>query len=157
MKRILVLTLFLSWLLLPIPSPGNKGTFNQITGIRWCSDLYSCLHEQAHFIDKSNNWISQSQEFKEALQIYLISELQFNTDKRAYQVAKLAIGGGDVREIYADLYSLFGGNVPESLREFYLVPNTRECEFWLPVGKVVISIPRNAPGTHRTGGTGEMH
>ncbi|NUQ86789.1 MAG: hypothetical protein HUU11_18985, partial [Anaerolineales bacterium] len=51
------------WLLLPIPLRGEEGQFNVISGLIWCSDRSSCLHEVAHALDREGGWISHGDDF----------------------------------------------------------------------------------------------
>lgn len=116
------------WFLLPLPAPGNAGKFNIQTGLYWCTSVYSCLHEEAHKMDKAAGWISQTQDFKNALELYVIVEFQLpKTDPRAYKIIRMLINQPIV-ETYANIYALYDGNPPEILKEYYKLIPPPKCK-----------------------------
>ena len=142
MKRVLIL--FLLWLLLPIPSrfDGKKGYINYLSGIYWCTDSFSCKHEEGHLIDLQNHWISETDEFQIALLVYLMVEIQENRislNNPAQQILVNMVQ--EPREVYADIYAIFGGNIPDCLKEFYPLPETKQYSFELPLDKGKLFAP----------------
>jgi hypothetical protein len=93
---------------LPIPVRGQTGAYNTISGLFWCRDEISCLHEQAHYIDFHNGMISDSEDFRNAVTVYIFVG-------RKYHYI-----GMPMREIYATVYAESGGAVPDLLNDFYI-------------------------------------
>lgn len=129
MKRIPVIILVIILVLvtfsvfLPLPHlfhGGDVGSFNTISGWYWCTDTDSCLHEQAHYLDWQNDWISSSDEYNLVL-ASLIPESQRQ----------------NMVELYAEIYVLSGGNPPEMLAPFYQGHEHNFC-IPLPRGKLCL-------------------
>lgn len=129
-----VLLVFLAWLLLPIPLPGQGGVYNPITELMWCSYYYGCLHEIGHKLDDDAGWISHTPEFSEAVYLFIGSELiAHDTNSQSYKLAhKIILQPGVISwsgrwldsqsEIYATIFAFSDGkreNMPYIFREFY--------------------------------------
>lgn len=120
MKRICTFTVFAFlavWLFLPVPMPGEIGDFNPITGLCWCADEETCLHEGAHKMDKALSWISHSREFQDAVHDYLLTKmldrdplvqnLNFRMFQRTFSLKQS-------EELYADMFMWMGGKKENS-------------------------------------------
>lgn len=130
MKRI-ILVILAAGLLLPIPKPGQVGAYNTISRLYYCTDEYSCFHELGHYIDYSNGLISHGTEYREAVALYALTQ----RDAVAYAIAYSA--GTPIEELYAHLYGVARGNMPEALQAFYPAPNGKAREIQLPEGFLV--------------------
>lgn len=123
MRRLLPLLLIV--FLLPIPVRGEQGAFNTWSGLYWCADERSCLHEIGHALDKQADWISQSPEFARALQMYIL--IGAGEDDRVIVLLAYAFDPPDgkeptKKELYAVLFEMANGkseNMPIGLRQFY--------------------------------------
>ena len=140
MKRIflaLATSVLFIWLLLPVPLHNEKGLFNKITGLIWCTSEASCLHETGHGLDRRAGWISHSEEFGGAVQVYVMSE--FQREHPSYLAARIVMMPGALvwngwaedtqAEIYATIFELSDGqeeNMPEIFRKFYDWPREGE-------------------------------
>lgn len=134
-KLVVLLTIgFVAALLLPIPSQHAKGVYNRYSGLIWCSDRSSCLHEIGHKLDQKAGYPSKDGVFGLALRMYLNDEL------KKPQASEIALGifnfpgafsyaEGSNRytswttgEIYASMFAWADGkeeNMPEQFRHFY--------------------------------------
>lgn len=129
--RSLALVAVLAWLLLPVPLPGETGSYNPISRLTWCSNALACIHERGHALDQSLGWPSQGAEFGRALELYVIVEMQSKTPGPmagmildAFFLPERRPGLNQRAEIYADIYLTANGQVgeiPISLRKFYEV------------------------------------
>ena len=106
MKRILILSA-LALLLLPIPTGQQVGAYNTLSGMWFCTDARTCLHERAHWLDYHNDRISDTDEFRRAATVYIFT-------RRAYGLIGLTMG-----EVYAELYAQSNGQPPTPLDAFY--------------------------------------
>lgn len=112
-------------MLLPFPKAGERGAYNLWSGLAWCQDRSACMHEAGHALDRSAGWISQSREFAEALQMYLLTGAR--NDDRVIVLLSIALVPPDgqeptKKELYAWLFEMAGGireNMPAGLRSFY--------------------------------------
>lgn len=112
-------------MLLPLPKTGENGAFNTLSGLYWCADERACLHEIGHALDKRAGWISQSQEFADALQMYILTGS--GNDDDVIILLAYAFNPPDGREptkkeLYAILFEMADGkeeNMPIGLRNFY--------------------------------------
>lgn len=118
--------MILTFLLLPLPKPGEHGAYNTWSRLAWCDNRSDCLHEIAHGLDQRAGWVSQSPEFSEAVQMYVIAGIQAQEELPVYILAMtLTAPDGQEptkRELYANLYRMADGkaeNMPEGLRGFY--------------------------------------
>lgn len=115
MRRILLILLLY---FLPFPNlfgGGDVGSFNTTSGWYWCASPADCLHEQGHYLDWQNDWVSSSTEYQSVLASLLPESLRQNTT-----------------ELYAQIYERSGGNPPEMLAPFY---SGREPNFCVPLPK----------------------
>lgn len=133
MKKIRFALLFLIVLLLPLP--GNlesQGAYNTLSHLRWCKNEYACWHEIAHQLDQEGHWISRSDTFGKALQVYVVRELGTgNPSDIALKIitypgvlnwSEISLFGNVPAELYADLFAWSEGkegNMPELLRPYY--------------------------------------
>ena len=136
MKKILwiIFLLFFIYLYLPIPLSGQNGTYNIISGLIWCSNNYSCLHEAGHKLDDDLNWPSQKKEFLNAVQIYMIVDIinnkydNFTKIILNNQTINYGTFGNPHAELYAEIYAEANGNIkniPPSLQKFYIKENIK--------------------------------
>ena len=121
------------YIFLPIPIGNQRGAYNVITGLYWCSDTYSCNHERAHQMDAQLGWISHSPEWEIATANYVLeSYAKGEITPQAYLIIGMMIKykngfhqliTDEQSEIYADIYALSNANreeMPDSLEPFYL-------------------------------------
>lgn len=117
--------------------------YNVLTGEISCTDFESCLHEAGHKSDAQNGWISESQEWKNAVDIYRLVTWS-NVNDRVDMSIKIEYfpgvgaprsketnplvdsfyqgGWGGYTELYADIVMYSGGDfskIPTSLQKFY--------------------------------------
>lgn len=118
-------------LILPIPPPHADGAFNSISGLIWCSDEASCLHEIGHKLDKEAGWISKTDEFGMAIKVFL--QWQYQIDGKPSEFVDIIIHSSGLfefngyfdnpqAEIYANIFKYADGkqeNIPELFRKFY--------------------------------------
>ena len=124
----------LCYVLLPVPLPfsGDRGEYNPITGLMWCSDQWSCLHELGHKLDHQSGWISQGEDFRNALKFYVVVEIesrhpsalaQFILDYPFSDGAHSRPGYNLQAELYADIFAGYAkGNptrLPPVIAQFY--------------------------------------
>ena len=107
---------------LPIPMIGWTGAYNAWSGLIYCSDKNSCLHEIGHKLDHSNKWVSSSADFDVTVHQFIITEIK--GDNPGYDVILLANYPFDLNaaELYADIFLLYDGDeikMPPELRQFY--------------------------------------
>lgn len=131
--KVLFIIVVLAFLILPIPMPGTNGVYNSFSNLYWCSDHYSCLHEKAHQMDRNQKQISHSDEWSNALYLYVIVQTR-NNEINPFVVAIMSsylnprhkfyyVFNDPSAELYANIYALSNGNrseMPESLAPFYL-------------------------------------
>lgn len=146
LKKLLFLTI-ISVLVLPFPlvdayknDKKIKGYINYVSKIYWCTDRFSCLHEKAHLIDKENGFLSETDEYKIALLVYLITDINHNgiNNKRQEILVNMI---QEPREVYADVYAIYNGNIPDDLQSFYPDLTVKQTRFrfmdktvFVPVG-----------------------
>jgi hypothetical protein len=148
-KTIIISVLFfVAFLILPIPSIGDAGDFNTISGLWWCSDKPSCLHEMGHRLDWEANWYSDKPEFRDIISSYLTAEIKKSPSDTAMNIMTFLVaeanqkGAGGTTldimtyngtyaknpirftsaELYASIFEWSGGkaeNMPEAFRKFY--------------------------------------
>ncbi len=116
--------------LLPIPGPKDGGAYNTLSRTYWCASEKYCIHERAHQLDQALGWISQGEEFGQALQIYILVESVGGPSAEAlwlmnypgiFRPASRLFWNAKA-EIYAEIYVRAGGKVeqiPDGLRKFY--------------------------------------
>lgn len=107
-KIFLFICIFL--LISPLPVPGMDGAYNKVSGFFWCKNQHACIHEIGHKLDDEDGWISHSDEFESAVELYA-----------GYDIER-GILNKNIEEIYARLFEHSGGvseNMPELLRPFY--------------------------------------
>lgn len=123
----------------PIPIGNQRGAYNTITGLYWCSDTYSCNHERGHQMDAQLGWISHSPEWELALRDYVV---KMYSEKTITPYTLLIMGRAieyqdtfhqlitdEQSELYADIYALSNASrekMPDSLEPFYLWDNTND-------------------------------
>lgn len=124
MKKTVILAAVML-MLLPLPKFGESGAFNTLSGLYWCADERACLHEVGHALDKHAGWISQSPEFANALQMYILTGA--GNDDNVIILLAYAFNPPDgkeptKKELYAILFEMADGkeeNMPIGLRGFY--------------------------------------
>lgn len=136
MKRLL---LILALVLAPIPAIKQNGAYNSFSGAFFCRTHSACLHEIGHALDQQAGWISDTEKFRQAVEVYIIS----NQDELTIKIIDklLTTKQNAHRELYASLFDWAGGsseNMPAGLREFYnwqeagrLVSNLDNLHFYL--------------------------
>jgi len=118
----------------------NQSAYNPITReVIYCTNRYNCIHEQGHVIDHGNGWVSLSDEWKNAVDIYrrvlwLNPEQRDEHSDRIYNFPGVGSqktpcspssicfyqgGWGDYTELYADIWAMYDGNPPDCFKEFY--------------------------------------
>ena len=126
MKKLIVVCLVL--FLLPFPVNGQDGAYNLTSRLAWCRTRPACLHEVGHALDQQAGWVSQSDVFYKALQMYLYAEIYTRgiTELPAGILEITYRGNGTSgpikRELYAYLFQYAEGKaerMPESLRGFF--------------------------------------
>lgn len=136
MRRITFLSLLAFFVfVLPVPRLGWLGVMNNVSGWYWCTSPSNCLHEQAHLIDKQAGWISKTDEYSEALFRYLV----YRSEMGEPEYSIMALLGYSMPEIYARVYAIFGGNVPDTLLSFY--PASRPPRLVIELPKGALNIP----------------
>lgn len=105
MKKIILVSVLI-WLFVPLPIflHGRTGLYNTTTGLFWCADEISCRHEQAHYIDWHNGKISETEEFRKSVVIYIVADQDYS------------LIGYSMPEIYAWMYA---NGVPVGMEGFY--------------------------------------
>jgi hypothetical protein len=125
LKRGLSSILFISLIILvsPFRKDGGYNTFSKLV---YCQQKWSCIHEIGHALDDKHGWISQSKEFSEALEVYILagSIIGDELSIRILQATYTAPDGyqNTKMEIYAFLYQYSNGdskNLPEIFRKFF--------------------------------------
>ena len=124
--RYIVAACLLIGFLAPLPVDNQDGAYNVTSRLAWCRTDAACIHEVAHALDQQAGWVSSSDEFYKALQMYLYAEIYSKgiTELPAsiLEITYRGEGGNAKREIYAFIFQYANGNpnnVPESLRVFY--------------------------------------
>lgn len=117
--------------LLPLPMPGQNGAYNTLSGMLWCEEEINCYHEIAHKLDHTAGWVSGGDDFYNALQIYLFSELRLSEpEELAIALLRYAIQPQPKYEFFrqenAEIYALIfehaqgrRENMPPIFWEFY--------------------------------------
>ena len=131
-----VVTPFLLLALLPI-GPKDGGMYNGISGALYCASSRACWHEIGHKMDDNLGYPSRSAEFGDTVRFWLILSMPMGLDdidkqilfqdgllsySRGFTVYGLERFSSPQAELYANLFSLFEGNVeaiPEPFRKFY--------------------------------------
>lgn len=107
---------------LPIPLPGWTGVYNSWSGLIWCNDHNSCLHEIGHKLDQSGGWVSHDIDFEITVHRFMITEIaRGNPGDFAMKSAYYPIELGR-EELYADIFLYSEGNemnIPSEFRQFY--------------------------------------
>lgn len=125
---LIFIVFFLYWNVLPIPSHGARGSYRNFSGLAYCQDRPTCLHEIGHKLDFDHNLISGSPEFAAAIRLYVIVEFSKpNPGPWPVTIMTLLVGYRDnyvplKRELYANLFALADGkkeNMPAALQPFY--------------------------------------
>lgn len=127
-KALFAVVLIVLLFLLPIPVKGQQGAYNLTSRLAFCNTHGACLHEIAHALDQQAGWVSQSTEFKTALQMYLFLELRKPVLQQSpADVLELTYRSNDqMRYIKMELYAYFfehaqgsAKNMPEGFKPFY--------------------------------------
>ena len=136
--RYIVAACLLIGFLAPLPVDNQDGAYNVTSRLAWCRTDAACIHEVAHALDQQAGWVSSSDEFYKALQMYLYTEIYSKgiTELPAsiLEITYRGEGGNAKREIYAFIFQYANGNpdnVPESLRGFY---------DWQKAGKLLLKL-----------------
>ena len=136
--RYIVAACLLIGFLAPLPVDNQDGAYNVTSRLAWCRTDAACIHEVAHALDQQAGWVSSSDEFYKALQMYLYAEIYSKgiTELPAsiLEITYRGEGGNAKREIYAFIFQYANGNpdnVPESLRGFY---------DWQKAGKLLLKL-----------------
>jgi hypothetical protein len=126
MKRLLYIILVL--MAFPFIRPGETGAYNQFSRLARCKNHSACIHEVGHALDQQSDWPSQSVEFSQALELYLLYELREDElQSRPVMILEITLRGKDgdepiKQELYAYLFEWAEGrqeNMPEPFRPFY--------------------------------------
>lgn len=124
--RYIIAACLLIVFLVPFPKDNQDGAYNVASRLAWCRTDAACTHEVAHALDQQAGWVSSSDEFYKALQMYLYAEIyQKGITELSASILEITYrgeGGNAKREIYAFIFEQAQGNsdnVPESLRQFY--------------------------------------
>jgi hypothetical protein len=121
----------------------SAGYYNSITNRIHCTNRESCIHEIGHKIDDENGWISETFEWKYAVDWYRVKVYYYPEERDKFsndimffpgtgwseqKVSNPIIksywtgGWGGLTELYAEILAWSDGkpeNMPESFREFY--------------------------------------
>lgn len=130
--QILLVIVIASFAFFPIPLPGQYGVYNSLTNTYWCSNEYSCLHEQGHQIDRAHKWISRTPAWSHAIYVYVVVNskgdkvdpylIRIMSSFLSYHSRLYYVFNNSDSELYADIYAIAGGSIdsiPLGLREFY--------------------------------------
>jgi len=132
MRNAILLVLAIA-LFAPIPPGlGHGGTYNTLSRVYWCIGDYVCNHEYAHWLDHHQGWISESPEFQSAYGEFI----EAGNNQCLMFRAAVRLDGNDWREIYADLYAIYGGRPPPNFYEFY--PKIDALALCAQVGAITI-------------------
>ncbi len=119
------------------------GYYNSITNTIYCTDRESCIHEIGHKVDDENGWISETFEWKYAVDWYRVKIYYYPEERDEFSnqimffpgtgwsekkttnpfIKSYWTGGwGGLTELYAEILTWADGkpqNMPEMFREFY--------------------------------------
>ena len=116
------------WMLAPIPpSLQHAGAYNYTSHLMYCRTQLACLHEVGHRLDQLAGYPSQSEEFNQALQMYLYVEMRKPVlSEIPASILELTYRNGSMdntkKEIYAYIFAWSHGDInaiPDGLRKFY--------------------------------------
>jgi len=128
---VFIVAITLVWLLGTVPLNDEEGLYNPITDLIWCSNESSCLHELGHKLDRHAGWISHSERFGSAVEMYVFIEIYSESppSRLVHRILSLpgtlrrsGITADPQAEMYATIFELSDGkveNMPEIFREFY--------------------------------------
>jgi hypothetical protein len=146
-KTVLALTVFLLgsvvWHAYLYFDPGQRGYYDPTFRAVVCHSRLNCLHEIGHALDHDKGWISQSREYRIALNAYILYNWEF-PDRRDQYAQKVLFypgffapsnhenvpitadfwqgGWGGTLELYADMFTWTGGkreNMPAYFVNLY--------------------------------------
>ena len=135
LKYTLMLTLIIIiyWLFIPITlNTISTGGYNTISTLMWCTKEGTCIHEVGHWKDDKSDWISNTIEFQEAVDNFIM-ECTENRDTSSYCVKLVMFPGingnelnekgwGGYGELYAEMYVYnlyYKEPLPNIFIEFY--------------------------------------
>ena len=120
---------------LPIGVIGATGAYNWNSGLMWCNDTQSCLHEAGHAMDKRLGFPSQKQDFKKEVNDYLKNNFYILSIRPVDFAGRIALAPGIIvsipnqfknypiySELYANMYAWASGckcNMPVDFQKFY--------------------------------------
>jgi hypothetical protein len=116
-----VILCLIAMALLPFPLKGQGGVYNTYSGLYWCERYDYCLHEIGHKLDQGSGWKSQTQDFRDAIRIFIGVESRLPNPspflRRIFEYPNFTM-----IELYAQIFALSDGkreNMPEIFRPFY--------------------------------------
>jgi len=122
------------FLIVILPNQGRPGSYNRYSNLGYCTDTSTCLHEIGHAIDDKSGRISQSEDFKLAVAIYLnTADLSEWRSARLYNQITYTLfttKQNPMAEVYAWFFAYSGGNLdnlPSIIRPFFDQSLVREC------------------------------
>lgn len=117
MRRLVIIILAAIFL----PLGNTHGVYNEYSDTAYCTDRLTCLHEIGHALDDKSGWISDSEEYRFALSMYL---LDANYDELYIQITYtlMTTKQEQMHEVYAWFFAYADGkieNIPPKLQPFY--------------------------------------
>jgi len=107
---------------LPLHLQGWTGAYNPWSGLIWCSDHNSCIHEVGHKLDDSAGWVSRKGDFEINVHQFVVTEItNGKPGELAIMLATYPIESNRI-EVYADIFLYSDGNemnMPLEFRQFY--------------------------------------
>lgn len=119
---------------LPLPQKGLLGRYSHTTGWIWCTTRSSCIHEVGHKLDQRAGWISHSDDYIYAIEIYMLVQTgnspdgswdpELNEPMHVFSAFfnRSTPNYVNLEELYASMLAEAGGkpdNMPPIFRPFY--------------------------------------
>jgi hypothetical protein len=126
---VIIVVLFIL-ICIPFPVGDEIGVYNRVSGLIYCTNVKSCIHEVAHKLDSLSGYPSQSKAFSDSLQIFFIANYSTHEYTDLYYILVTEPGilswkgfsNNHLEEIYAEIYEYADGlysSMPEIFREYY--------------------------------------
>lgn len=117
----IILICIIGILMTPFPLSDQDGVYNTFSGLYWCNSRSACIHEIGHKLDQEAGWVSQTQKFRNSLEIFIRVEAHMpRPDPLMHKI--FTFQNFTALEIYAEIFRYSNGNsqnMPESFRKFY--------------------------------------
>lgn len=132
MRKIIILIALLFITLFMVMPGSAEGSYNTITRQIRCNSEYTCLHEIGHKVDQEGGFISRTDEFKNAVEVYRMTVTYTNGEQWIVDFPGIGAprveckagifsscfftGWGGYAELYAEMLAR---GVPDYFRGFY--------------------------------------